>query len=134
MQVVEPSSLPSAPIDEVVFFGRLERRKGLFTFLNALAYLCSSNTTNITLALNSITNTTTNNTSLFNPNHQLKNVTVSFMGRSTLVDPNTMAHQLIDRWCKNLYLNCSIMSDLSHHEAISYPIFGVLIILTFLRN
>lgn len=42
------------------------------------------------------------------------------MGRSTLVDAGTMAHQLIERWCFYLNILCEIKSDLSQPEAVSY--------------
>lgn len=112
-------------MNEVVFFGRLERRKGLFTFLNALA-LVASNFTSPLPPPPIITNSTdinspTNITYLRqNTTNMLEGIKISFMGRSTLVDAGTMAHQLIERWCYYLNILCEVKSDMSQHEAVSY--------------
>lgn len=115
-------------MNEVVFFGRLERRKGLFTFLNALALIVSNFTSplpppaNITSSVDGTTNLNVTQMNLAKQN-VLDGIQVSFMGRSTLVDAGTMAHQLIERWCFYLAIRCEVKSDMSQQEAISYPPF-----------
>jgi hypothetical protein len=123
---------------EVVFFGRLERRKGLFTFLNALALVVSNfssplppapipvnfTSTNFSESTNfssTNSNTAQNYLTRQNSTNVLAGIKVSFMGRSTLVDAGTMAHQLIERWCFYLMIDCEVKSDMSQQEAVSYP-------------
>lgn len=113
-------------IDEVVFFGRLEKRKGLFTFLNALALLISNFTSPVPIVH---TNSTTTSSTHFLPNqtnnHLLGGAKVTFLGRTTLVDSGTMAHQFIENWCNQLMIFCETKSDMSQPEALAYQLGNV---------
>ncbi|EGC29470.1 hypothetical protein DICPUDRAFT_42846 [Dictyostelium purpureum] len=80
---------------EILFFGRLESRKGLDIFLIALDSLAEM--------------------------LKEKNMKVTFLGSNTkLLDVNVMADYYIDSKCKKLGINCLILIGKSHTEAINY--------------
>ncbi|KYQ92565.1 putative glycosyltransferase [Tieghemostelium lacteum] len=80
---------------ELVFFGRLESRKGLDIFMNAVEVLA--------------------------PTFRSHHVSVTFLGANTkLIELNLMADQYIQQRCTFLQVNCSILIGKSHTEAIDY--------------
>eukprot|EP01132_Coremiostelium_polycephalum_P009339 gene9339-11453_t len=90
--------IPMVPhkFSEIIFFGRLEARKGLDIFMRALDKLSS--------VLND------------------KKITITFLGSNTkLTEINMMADKYIVSRCNHkLNINCNVLIGKSHSEAIEY--------------
>eukprot|EP01112_Ceratiomyxa_fruticulosa_P010255 TRINITY_DN2701_c0_g2_i1.p1 TRINITY_DN2701_c0_g2~~TRINITY_DN2701_c0_g2_i1.p1 ORF type:complete len:1060 (+),score=208.59 TRINITY_DN2701_c0_g2_i1:103-3282(+) len=78
-------------VNELVFFGRLEVRKGLITFCDALKFIPRSNMPLIT-----------------------------FMGKETILPGNVPVTSFIQSECGLLNITCQILTTLSHSQALDY--------------
>jgi len=90
-EVAVPSDVGSRRIDEVVFFGRLETRKGLWLFCEALDRL----------------------------SERLAGKTVTFLGKKTVVSGLSTGLQVINR-SANWPCRVKLLTDFNRNEALSY--------------
>ena len=93
---VEGCSAPVRPVDEFVFFGRLEKRKGIHHFCHAVRKLAREN-----------------------PEHLPEGLKVTFLGKFAEVDGEASV-EFILRSLKGLPIKVSILATLGHAEAIDY--------------
>jgi len=93
--LVGTTSVRSQPLNEVVFFGRLELRKGLFLFLDALQLLLDSG--------------------LWTAGSPV----ISFLGPDTHSGREWMSQIVRDR-CRQLALHCVLLTNLSRYDSLAY--------------
>jgi glycosyltransferase involved in cell wall biosynthesis/GT2 family glycosyltransferase len=80
-------------ITEICFFGRLENRKGIHTFLNAIIAL--------------------------NKNGYLDKIKITLLGSFGYIDSSS-ADQFLLKWMENHPINLNILNSLSKNQAIAY--------------
>ena len=110
-----PRPLPSSqgakrlPLSEVVFFGRLESRKGLTIFLDALTLFFAAAKVHHS-----------------GGGQALSNLTVTFLGDDTTLNNGDKASKMIYKECGQLRrlfqvdLSCQVMSDVKRPAALTY--------------
>ena len=124
-----PSAAPATPeqdsaaagiaLREIVFFGRLEARKGLLLFLDALLIFFA-------VASASSSSPSASSSSPSSVSARLSGLNVSFLGRDTRLPGGDWASDVITRRCASmqqsfrLQFSCRVLSGLSHTAAVQH--------------